>query len=207
MKELCVVCLSGMLVCCVLATSAQGTLTSGVEEWGVTLLPGESFTCVAYYIPEVDPLVIPVPESLVFYHTPAWTSTFPFDYIEAGWQTALSADNRVAYLYGPQITNNSGNPWHVFSFELAYQWDEADVVDYPVYNDFVIFDGETLVYDFAWQGIPGVTWEEPDEVTYLQQYDPTSDPYTNPVPGPATLSLVGFGMLFLRKRRRGKFDG
>jgi len=203
MKKLLVVCLFVVSVCFVFSGVSRATIIeTGVEEWVVTLDPGESFTCVAYYIPQVDPLVIPVPESLIFNHVPAWTSTYWFNYVAAGWQTAMSEDNRIAYLYGPRLTNNSSSSWNVFSFELSYQWDVEDVVDYPVYQDLAIFEDQILIYDFAWRGTPGVFWEEPDEITYLQQYDPTSDPYTNPVPGPATFSLLGFGLMFLRKRRR-----
>lgn len=190
-----------LLLCAGLASVAQATIVSGSEEWGRTLQPGESFTCIAHYIPNTPD----IPASLIFEQAPEWTSTYWFDYEEAGWDTALADEGKTAYLYGPRIINDTNNAVDWFSFRLFYQWDDEDPnfdPDYPVYQDVAVFDDLTLTYDSAWKGIPGDTWDEPNDITWRQQYYPESEPYENPIPGPATICLFGLGAVFLRRKMR-----
>jgi hypothetical protein len=187
-----------LLVCLGLTSSARATIVDANEEWGRTLQPGESFTCLAHFIPDIPG----VSDSLIFVQAPQWTDTYPFNYVAAGWDTALTDGGKTAYLFGPRITNGP-DTLDLFSFKLFYRWDTNAAgfdPNYPVYQDVAIFDDLTLTYDFGgWRGKPGGTWERPSDVTWREQYG--GPPYENPVPEPMTICLLGLGAALLRKRR------
>ncbi|MFZ0033944.1 MAG: PEP-CTERM sorting domain-containing protein [Sedimentisphaerales bacterium] len=194
MKKSAITCVLVLLVCLGLISSARATIVDANEEWERTLLPGESFTCLAHFIPGVPGVI---PESVIFTRPPEWTSTYP-----VGWDTAVIDGGKIAYLYGPRLTNNTSDTVYVFSFKLFYQWDtdaEGFDANYPVYQDVAIFDDLTLTYTYGgWRGIP---WERHEE-TWREHYYPGSEPYENPVPEPMTICLLGLGAAFLRKSRR-----
>ena len=203
MNKSAMTCASLLLVCLWLTSAARATIVDANEEWGGTLGPGESFTCIAHYIPDTPD----IPEGLIFEQAPDWTGTYWFNWEAAGWDTALADEGKTAYLYGPRLTNDTSNAVDVFSFELFYQWDDAVEgfdPNWPVYQDVAIFDDLTLTADYGWKGTPGGTWHEPNEVTYMQQYYPESDPYENPIPEPVTICLLGLGTALLIKKRRRK---
>ena len=204
MNKSAMTCASLLLVCLWLTSAARATIVDANDEWGRTLQPGESFTCLAHYIPDTPD----IPEGLIFEQAPEWTSTYWFDWEAADWDTAISEDGKTAYLYGPRLTNTEPNAIDVFSFNLFYQWDtDAEGFDpnYPAYQDVAVFDDLTLTYDCGWRGTPGDTWEKlVDDVTWKEQYDPESDPYENPIPEPMTICLLGLGTALLRKKRRRK---
>jgi hypothetical protein len=162
----------------------------------MVLQPGESFTCLAHFIPDIPGVV---PESLIFAQPPEWTDTYPFDHVTAGWDTALADGGKTAYLFGPRITNNE-DPNYLFSYKLYYQWDGGATdydPNYPIYLDWVIFNDSTLIRDLGWRRRADGTWEGPNEVTW-------DGPYENPVPEPMTICLLTLGAAFLRKRRPSK---
>jgi hypothetical protein len=171
------------------------------EEWGVLLDNGESLTCIAHYIPDING----IPESLVFSQTPEFTDTYTGG-DRTGWQTVLSDDQKMVYLYGPRTTNDTGqNDIGWFSYTLFFQWDDEDAnldPTFPVYIDTAVFDGPLgcAFYDeWGWRGKPGPgngeDWEYQSEPYY-------EDGYTNPAPEPMTICLFGLGAVFLRIRKR-----
>jgi hypothetical protein len=179
------------------ASVARATIVDANEEWGMTLKPGESFTCIAHFIPDI-PLVS---DSLVFSAAPEWTDTWDFDYLTEGWQTAWSVtEPKIAYLYGPRLTNETPNEIALFSFQLYYQWDdEAGDFDpnCPIYQDVIMFDDQEIRRAYGISGNPDGLWNPPKpDGPY---YD--DEPYENPIPEPVAIFLLGFGAAFLRKRR------
>ena len=194
------VCVCVVLICLGLALTVRAVPVTSSEEWGMTLQPGESFTCIAHFIPDVPG----IPDTLLFEQAPDWTGTYPFNWAGEGWATAISGDNRIAYLHGPRITNDVSSPIDVFSFNLFYEWDDEDEnydPDWPIYQEVVIFDDQDIIYDFGWRGTPGNGWDGPYGDTWREKAYPGSDPYENPVPGPATIGLLGLGAALLRRRR------
>jgi hypothetical protein len=156
--------------------------------------PDTAITCIAYFIPDVPN----VPSSLMFAQPPQWTDSIPFNYAAAGWDTALTDGNKTAYIFGPEITNNGSGLLYLFSFKLFYQWDDEDIVDYPVYLDTVVFDDGAIVSETARRGMPG-SYETNPGTTWQEEYG--GPPYENPVPEPVTICLLGLGAAFVRKRR------
>ncbi|MHC4530499.1 MAG: hypothetical protein ACYSXD_02920, partial [Planctomycetota bacterium] len=198
MKKLFVVCLSGVLVCLVFGVFAQATIIeTGDDDWWLGLESGQSFTCVAHYVwGGVEFTQAPVINEI--YYDPDNTI---WDF----WDSEISLDNTIVYLNGPQVTNTSGSSTPILNYQLYYQWD-LDLVDpdYPVYVDTAIYDGllgsEPVAY-WGWRGIPGDpnSWEY-RETPYVQDEEWYEEGFfANPAPEVTTLSLLGFGALFLRK--------
>jgi hypothetical protein len=188
------------LVCLAIVPSARATIVDVNEEWGMVLQPGESLTCLVHFIPDIPDVV---PESLLFPQIPEWTNSYPFDYEAAGWDIALTDGNKTAYIFGPRITNDGSTPLYLLSYKLFYQWDDEDPdydPNYPVYLDWVAFDGQMTIRDKAWRRTASGMWED-YEITWREQYYPESPPYENPVPEPMTICLLGLGAMLLRKRR------
>jgi hypothetical protein len=200
MKKSIITCALVLLMYFGLTLSAHATPVDANDEWGMTLQVGESFTCLAHFIPDTPN----VPSSLIFTQPPVWTDTYTFDHITAGWNTALTDGNKTAYIFGPEIANTGPSPLDIFSYKLYYQWDDEGLdfdPNYPVYLDWVVFDDLTLIQDSGWRRKADGTWEWPaNEITWREQHgDP---PYENPVPEPVTICILGLGAAFLRKRRR-----
>ena len=190
----------GILVCFVFAAVARATIIeTGDDLWWVGLEPGQSFTCVAYY----------VWGGVEFTQAPEITDIYyQSDIIGDFWQTEISKDNTIVYLYGPQVTNTLSYFTAVLRYQLSYQWDIEQVdPEYPVYVDTAIYDGPLSsepIASWGWRGTPGNpdSWEY-REVPYVQDEEWYEEGFfTNPAPEITTFSLVGFGVLFLRKRRR-----
>ena len=189
-----------LLVCLGLTLSAQAAIVDANDEWGMVLQAGESFTCLAHFIPDIPN----VSSSLIFAQPPEWTDTYWFDWEAAGWDVALADGNKTAYLFGPEITNSGPNPLDIFSYKLYYQWDDEGLdfdPNYPIYLDWVAFNGPTIIGDNSYRRTAAGVWEKYD-VTWREQYG--GSPYENPVPEPMTICLLGFGTAFLRKRRPSK---
>jgi hypothetical protein len=187
------------LICLAFASPALATLVTGSQDWYKNVYDGESITCIAFYGLGSVEFTQP-PEWLVNEYTP------PYNQNIDGWETELSSDHKIAYLYGPRVTNSSGYPIEWFAFKLSYQWDnETPGFDpnYPVYQDMAIFDGpqgSEATFAVGWRGTPGVasSWEYKDNNPYSGPYQ-TDEPYTNPAPEPMTICLLGLGAAFLRK--------
>lgn len=192
MKKPVETCVMVLLMCLVLVSSVCVATVEVSQEWKMTMDPVTAITCVAYFIPDVPN----VPDSLIFSLPPSWTNWVPFDYISEGWDTALTDGGKTAYIFGPQIINLGPGYLDIFSYLLYYQWEEEDVIDYPVYLDIVVFNGDDVVYDSFRYGTPGsgtpFQWEE----------DNVDGPYENPVPEPMTVCILTIGAAFLRKRWR-----
>lgn len=202
MKSLLISCVLGILLCLGLAPIARATIVQGSDEWLQPLEPAQGITCVAHFIPDVPAII---PETLIFTKAPEWTLSYPFDHVGQGWDTAISEDGKVAYLYGPEITNDTASAWQLFSYSLFYEWDDEDDhynENNPVWVDIAVFRGQELFADGAVRGIPGGPWDDVYDDTWKEQYYPGSDPYTNPIPEPATVCLLGLGGFFLMRRRR-----
>lgn len=187
------------LVCWGLTSSAQATLVYDNEEVWMIMDPYTSITCISYFIPDIPNM----PDSLIFAQAPQWTSSIYFDYNSAGWDMVLADENKTACIFGPEITNSGSSYLPVFSFELYYQWDDADPnhdPNYPLYLDAVVFDDDIIISDNSYRGEPGEPYESGD-VTWQEQNG--GPPYENPVPEPATVCLLGLGsmVLFIRIRR------
>jgi len=179
-------------MCFGLTSPAQATIVDANDEWYMILDPNQPITCIAYFIPEIDGLVM---ESLIFPQPPEWTNSIPFDYTSAGWDTALANGGKTAYLFGPELTGSGV----IFSYKIHYQWDDEDpdYYDPPVFLDLVVFNGDTIVSEIAYWGTPGDYKLPAPDTTWSEQFD--GPPYENPVPEPMTICLLGLGAAFCRK--------
>jgi hypothetical protein len=201
MKRVFVYLVLFVFVLLVSSSGARAALVYGSDEWLQPLDAGLGITCVAHFIPDVPGVV---PESLVFEKAPEWTSTWFFDHVGEGWDTAISEDGKVAYLYGPEIVNDTARKWELFSYSLFYEWDDEDLYydeNNPVWVDVVSFRHQEVLEDGAVSGIPGGPWDNYYYDTWKEQHNPGSDPYENPIPEPAIVCLLGLGAVFLRKKR------
>jgi len=203
MKKSVMTCSLVLFVCLGLASTAQATTVTGSDMWGITLDSNQSITCIAHY----------VWGGIEFTAVPEQTTGYDYDaggdWGVIGWQVGLSPDNKIAYMYGPRSTNNTGNNdvgW--FSYNLFYQWD-TDAPgfdpDYPLYVDTALFDGpfgsEPTDY-WGWRGTPGGDPNGRDEPYYKDEPEYEEGFYDNPAPEPMTICLLGLGAAFLRKRRQ-----
>ncbi len=197
-----------VLICLGLALTVRAVTVTSSEGWYVSLepsgAPSDSFTCIVYFIPDTPD----IPVSLKFESgkPPAQTDHYLGGgwWDDIGWESTLSGDGKTAYIHGPRQTNSGLSTTKWFSYYLYYEWDDEDEdydPDYPVYQDVAIFDDQSLTFDEAWRGTPGNGWETPNPTTWKEQYDPPGGPYENPVPGPATIALLGLGAALLRRRR------
>ena len=204
MKKSVMTCASVVLVCLWLTSGARAAIVSESDDWGVTLDANESITCIAHFVwGSVEFTDVPEQRWKVY---PDYDNGGEWE--DIGWQAELSPDNKIAYMYGPQITNDTVNDnvgW--FAYALSYQWDDA-VADplCPVYIDTALYDGpygSEPTNCWGWRGIPG----DPDSWEYREVPYYTDDPeyeegfYNNPAPEPMTICLLGLGTVFLRKRR------
>ena len=184
-----------------LTSTARAVIVTGQEEWGTRLDSGQSITCIVHYIPDTPD----TPQSLIFQQLPEPTFTYPFGSWD-GWETAISADQKMVYLYGPRNTNVSDfNDVEWFSYNLFFQWDDADPnldLAYPVYLDTAVYDGglcSDATDAWFWKGEPG-GWPDAwvrEDYPHNPNYE---EDYTNPVPVPATIYLLGLGAAFLRRK-------
>lgn len=188
-----------------LTSSVWAVPVTGSQDWYTYLFGGYSITCVAFYGLGSVEFAQP-PEWLFNEYTPPYNSNI------AGWETELSADHKITYLYGPRVTNLSGVFQECFANELFFQWDnEAPGFDsnYPVYFDFAIFDGpfgSEPIYAVGWRGTPSDdpnSWKWKDGDPYAGPYQ--EEPYTNPAPQeilePMTVCILGLGAAFIRKKK------
>lgn len=193
-----------LLVCLWLTSSAQAALVTGLQNWYKNLDTGESITCIAFY----------GLGSVKFTQAPEWVDneyTPPYNHDITNWQMGLSADQKIAYIYGPLATNSSGYPREWFAYKLFYRWDtdaEGFDPDWPVYQDMAIYDGplgSEPTFAVGWRGIPGEpeSWEYKDDDPHSGPYQ-TDEPYTNPIPEPMTICLLGLGIVLLRKKRKAR---
>ncbi len=203
MKSLLISYALGALLCLGLASRAEATIIYDQEEWGTTLDADQSITCIAHYIPDAPD----VPVSLVFTDVPEPTGTYSGgDWTD--WETAISDDKKMVYLYGPRETNDEPyDDVEWFSYNLFFQWDDEDPLldpDWPVYIDTALFDGDVgspATDAWFWKGQPGAWPDNWTREDYPHNPD-WEDDYTNPIPEPATVCLLGLGGFFLMRRRR-----
>jgi hypothetical protein len=199
-------CALVLLVCLWLTSITQAVIVTGQEEWGINLDSDESLTAIAHF----------VWGSVEFTAVPEQTDTYTGGGIwgDIGWQAVLLDADRmivdtggvIACIYGPTITG--GPAPELFSYNLFFQWDD-EVADsaYPVYIDTAIFDGPYGSEPFAvwgWRGIPGDpgSWEFRVEPYYKDEPGYEEGFYNNPIPEPATLSLLALGSLALLRKRK-----
>jgi hypothetical protein len=192
-----------LLICLWLASSARAVIQYGQDAWDVRLDSDQSITCVAHFVwGGVKFSDVPIQLD--------WSDYIGGDWGDIGWQAMLSADSNIAYIYGPQITNTTGDDnvkW--FAYNLSYLWDDEDPdfdPDWPVYIDTAIYNGpygSAPIDYWGWRGTPGIqeSWEYRDEPYVKDQPWYTEDFFDNPAPEPMTICLLGLGALFLRKTR------
>ena len=177
-----------LLVCFGPPLSVSAVIVDVNQNLLLLLEPDITITCISYFIPDTPN----VPDSLIFTQPPQWTNSVPFDHITEGWDTAMTDANKTVYLFGPPITNNEPDPAYIFSYKLFFQLEEEEVVDYPVYLDIVVFNGDDIIYDSSRWGTPGSPYQWSEDLL--------DGPYENPVPEPMTVCILGLGTVLLIKR-------
>ncbi len=204
MKRTVIVCASALLVCSGLTSSARAATIDANDEWGITLDSGQSITCIAHYVwSSVEFTNLP---EQIWGKYPEYENGGRWE--DIGWQAALSPDNKIAYMYGPQSTNTTEyNDLGWFAYILSYQWDDV-VADpnYPVYIDTALYNGpfgSAPIDYWGWRGTPGDPdgWQYRDEPYYKDELGYKEGFFSNPAPEPMTICLLGLGAAFLRKRR------
>ena len=119
MKKSVIIRLLAVIFLTLVTSNALAVWIEGYQEWGIELMPSESITCIAHYIPDIPEIANM--DEVIFTQAPEWTSSYPFDHESQDWDTALSEDGKIAYLFGPQITNTSLiEEIELFSFKLFY---------------------------------------------------------------------------------------
>lgn len=199
MKKSVLMCMLVVSVSAGLTSSAKAVLIDANETAWMRLDDGEAVTCIAHYIPDIAGIT----DTLIFTAAPDFIDDPAYlgDYSQ--WDTMLVAGGKAVYLYGPRSANESGFDnvdW--FTYRLFFQWDDSSLgdPDHPVYIDTAYFDGDFGSSSFdEWfaKGEPGNSgsWEYDWDSSY-------AGPYTNPVPEPATVLMLGLGMALLVKKRQ-----
>jgi len=181
------------------ALPAQAVIVDANDTAWLSLDAGQAVTCIALYVPDV----VGIPETLVFSQPPVFISDAGFFGDFTDWQTAISPDQKMVWLYGPRSANEFGVndvPW--FKYQVFWQWDNTDPdldPTYPVYVDMAFFDGpfgSPSWEELSWKGLPG-GW--PDN--WVGPTSSMGGPYTNPAPEPATVFLLGTGLLLVLRTR------
>lgn len=190
-------------MCFGLASSARAEVVYGDNIWGLTLDAGDSITCVAYYVwGSVEFNDVPEQIDYTGYDNGGlWTDT--------GWQAELSPDNKIAYIYGPQATNDTGiNNLGWFASVLSYQWDDAvEDSNYPVYMDTALYNGpldSEPIYLWGHKGTPGIwdSWVYRDDPYAVDEPWYEEGFFSNPAPEPMTITLLALGAAALLRKRR-----
>lgn len=173
---------------------ANATLIDANQPWMTTLDAHQSITCITHYIPDIAG----VTDTLIFTAAPQFIDDLAYHGDETTWQTAISNDNKMVYLWGPQSTNPASFTQNWFLYDLEFQWDDQNLgdPDHPVYVDTAVFNGSQSTDEWGWKGTPGNenSWIATDN-SHRQQNDPQSEPYTNPIPEPITLGLLTLGLI------------
>lgn len=197
-----------LLVCFGLSSSARAEIQYGQDDWGITLDANQSITCIAHFVwysVEFNDVPIQAPEGLY----PSYENGGRWD--EIGWEAALSSDSKIAYIAGPQVTNDTNTDnlgW--FAYTLSCLWDDADPnydPNWPVYIDTALYNGPSgsdPIDLWGWRGTPGVpgSWEYSDTPYAADEPWYTEEFFDNPVPEPATVCLLGLGSMVLLIRTR-----
>lgn len=213
MKRLVTACILVFWVCFGLTSSALADIHYYQEDWGITLDANQSITCVAHFVwygIEFNDVPNQVPAGVY----PDYDNGGRWN--EIGWEASLSSDNKIAYVAGPQVTNNTDvNNLGWFVYTLSYLWDDADPnydPNWPVYIDTAIYDGpygSDPIESWGWRGTPGDpnSWENSIDPYVINEPWYTDDFFDNPAPEPATICLLSLGtaFIFVTRRRRPAF--
>lgn len=205
----------------IISSTSSAVPVEGFQQWGFTLDPGIEFTCLAYYlVADIGGLSV----DLSFTLPPEWTSTFNGYSAELGydndqdltWTPAVTPDGKIAYFYSDEpVANNTGDAIDLFSYILRYQWDDEALgynEDFPIYEDILLWNGDTVVGAWGENGSPTLTGQTPVPTAWPENPDENPDgtttwedieeEYTNPVPLPSTIVLFGLGSAILLKKKR-----
>lgn len=200
MKKVRILCLS-VIVSLGFSSAVNAAIVDANETGWMRLDDGQSINCIAHYIPDITG----VTDTLIFSAAPQFNDTPGYVGDYTGWQTVLSPDQKMVYMYGPLNTNDTGiDDVEWFSYTLFVQWDDENLQDpdRPVYIDAAYFDGDFGTASFGeWfaRGEPG------NPSSWIYNWESShSGPYTNPapVPEPTMIGLLAFGIPILSGLRR-----